>query len=65
MPIVEAVGIAAVVLDPASRSKAGQLEAAMQEELQACFADGLRANEDAAEIRRRMLVARDKVKETW
>ena len=61
MPIVEAVAVSASSLSPQRKELAKRIEAAMVEAVQKACADGLRLNEDAAQIRERMMAAREEV----
>lgn len=58
--IVAAVGVSANALSPRGKERAKIVEAAMQQAIVEACAEGLRVNEDAAEIRARMMAARAK-----
>jgi hypothetical protein len=59
MPIVEAVGAASVAMPGADRSVSRDVQAAMTQAIQHAYEAGVT---DPEEIRRRMLVARERVK---
>lgn len=58
--IVAAVGVSANALGPGGKERAKIVEAAMQQAIVDACAEGLRVNEDATEIRARMMAARAK-----
>lgn len=59
--IASAVGVSSSSLNPAHKSLAARVQAAMVAAVERACADGLRTDEDAAEIRSRMMAARERV----
>lgn len=62
MPIFEAVAAASAVRGPNGRVLAPLIQQAMTAAVEKALADGLRPDEDAAEIRERMQQARESAK---
>jgi len=59
--VVAAVGVSANTLNPAAKARSGKVAEAMRQAVADALSCGLRTDEDAAEIRARMMAARERV----